>query len=223
MTRGATTTAIEGQWLVGPNRGMEAEVVDFRAGNLVAVGPAGQLQFGPPQSFRAQSGAEGDDLMRLLLPNPSTTDLYRGAMRESLANIWSTSELGHVDTRAWENLTEYIVDNGEGCLAFIRFMGRDCVGIAYSDDPHRSYALDSIIPDMPSRLRQTAREICGLPFFVYEGKAQCTAAFWSNGDELVGAEPWHEVYKFSGDVLRGELLHEAAWRSEAEETHEMPQ
>ncbi len=217
-----TTVKILGRWRAGRAAGREAEIIDVRAGNLVAVDADGALSFGDPRHFQAATGETGEALMRLLLPPPTTLELYRGAIRESLAALWSTAQIGHVDTRGWETCSDYIIDDGEGCMAIVQFVGHECVAAAYSDDPSRHYDPRPAIARMPAELRPIAAEIIALPFFAGPGGARQTSLFWSEAGVIVGAEPWPILYTYTGDILRRELLRDDAWRLEAREHYELP-
>lgn len=48
-----------------------------------------------------------------------------------------------------------------------------------------------------------------------------TGIFWSDGDIICGPEPWHATYRFGGEVLRRELLHDEKWLGEALEQYEL--
>jgi len=160
--------------------------------------------------------------MELLLPAPRSSELYRGAIREALASAWSISQIGRQDTRGWETSNSYLVDDSEGSRAYVRFIGDACVGIAFSDDPTRAHDLDAAISAVPDELRPAAREVGRLPFFYGNGSVRSTALFWSENGRLVGSEPWHVLYTYSGDILRGELLTDDAWRADAAETYDLP-
>ncbi len=221
VSRGAVAGPLSGRWRTR-SRSRPVHVIDFRAGNLVTVDDSGTREFGPPGSFQAESGESGNELMALLLPNPTTQQLYRGCLREALASVWSSARLGHVETRSWETQNDYIIDNNEGCLAFIQFIEDTCIGVVYSSDPARQYDIRTAIAAMPEQLKQPAQRVACLPLFHWNDRPRHTALFWGEGGKGVGAEPWHVVYKYSGDILRGELLAKSSWCREAAEYYDMP-
>jgi hypothetical protein len=215
-----TARAISGTWLTGENAGARATLADVRAGLLHGVSlPEGDYVSGDAEEFRADTGESGAELLALLLPPPTVTSLYDGAVRESLAAVHSIARIGRQDTQSWEDLEHYIVDDNGGCTAIAAFLPRGCAVAASSDDPTRTFDAAAAIARAPLHLQAELSSLCALPIFQFQGKSLVTAVFWSEGDVFAGPEPWPVCYIYGGEIFRKELLDDEAWKAEFPEEY----
>lgn len=209
---------ISGTWLTGKNSGARATLEDIRAGRLHGVSlPEGNYVSGAPEEFRADTGESGAELLALLLPPPTIASLHDGAIRESLAEVYSIARIGRQGTRGWESVAYYTVDDNEGCVAVAKFLPGACVAAASSDDPTRSFDTAAAFALAPPNLRAELASLCALPIFEVAGASTVTTIFWSDGGFLQGPEPWPTCYIFGGEIFQRELLDEEAWKTEASE------
>lgn len=206
---------IMGRWIAGSNRGQQAVVSDVRTGVLYTLAPDGALLFGSSQEFCADTGESGEALLNLLLPSPRASDLFLGALRESLAAVYSVAKIGRQDTRAWDQLDLYVVDDNEGNAAAVQFLSEGCVGAISNHDPSRDFNFAEAVAMAPLRLRQTLASLCRIPLFQDDGRPRVTAVFWAESGRLRGPEPWWATYLFGAELLRRELLDEEDWKDEA--------
>jgi hypothetical protein len=212
---------VEGEWLSGPNRGQRAEVRDVRAGQLVTLGENGIRALGSPDHFRAQSGESGAALLALLLPAPRIAALHHGAVRESLAAARAVAIFGQQETRAWDRLDIYVVDNGEGDVGVVQFLPESrCVGGATCHECTRGLDPKNLIATAPGAIRSALGALSTLPLLNSPGKARMTALFWGTQGLIEGPEAWHETYRHGAEVFRRELLADDGWRVDAGEHYE---
>lgn len=209
---------IAGRWWRGPNAGQAGILSDVRAGLVHGVLSNGARVLGSPHDFQAQSGETGDSLLGMLLPRPTASSFFAGAVREALAAVRSTAIFGRQDTRAWETPSLYIVDDGEGNAASAQLLAGAVVGAMCSHDPTRHFEiLDELVP---AGQREALASLLRLPF-LQSTTSLVTAIFWTEDGRLSSPEPWFKTYQFGGEIFRRELLGEAAWRREAAEQHDL--
>src|SRR5262249_8447530 len=109
--------AIRGKWTSGVNKGLFGVISDVRVGKIYTVAPDGTRAIGSPDEFRAETGETADHLMSMALPWPHQAALFRGAVREALAEARSIATVGIQDTRIWDQPYRYIVDDNQGNVA----------------------------------------------------------------------------------------------------------
>jgi len=167
-----------GRWKSAHESSTKVKAVDYRAGHLMTVDSSGQFTFGHPDEFISEAGLSGAGLMERLLPSPTVADLLHGCLRETLANAASAARIGRQETRDFDGPETYFADDNEGCVTCISFVGPECIGLGFSDDPSRTYDYQTVISAMPSPLQKRAKEVAKWPFF-------CGASTTLHGSFLV--------------------------------------
>lgn len=201
--------ALTGCWLSGTYAGQTGVLRDVRAGRIYGELADGTEVSGHPCEFRADTGQSGESLLASLLPPPRADHFFAGALRESLAGIYSTAVFGRADTRAWDRKSRYIVDDGEGNAAIAAWSDDGIVAAMCDHDSTRAFEFGFGIPD--DKLRKLS-ELIELPFL---RTCTVTAVLWSEQERLEGPEPWFKIYQCGGEIFRSELLNEDEWMSDA--------
>jgi hypothetical protein len=211
---------IHGTWIAGENTGERATIKEVRAGWLYAHRlPEGTPVSGDAAEFRADTGETGMALLERLLSRPKVASLFNGAMRESLAAVYSIARVGRDDTHGWEDTDRYIVGDSEGCTAIAAFLPAGCVVATSNKDPSRKFDTSAALAVAPPTLRAELAALCALPVFQFQGRSAITAIFWSEGEFFEGPEPWPNCYIFGGEIFHHELLDEEAWKARFPEWH----
>lgn len=128
-------SAVHGRW-IGTETSRSGMAIGFRAGLMVTVCD-GTTVLGPPQNFVSDQGLPGDQIIDSVVLPPYVADLKLGAIREAIASISDIARYGFMESRAWDGPSDYVVDNGEGDRAVVRFSNRGCFGAFVSNDPSR--------------------------------------------------------------------------------------
>jgi hypothetical protein len=151
----------------------------------------------------------------MLQHSPKHSVLYQGCVLSSIVNAvsagrYASSTFYH---SLWQNT--YLYDGTDGNYATVIFEQGKVMGSVYEKESERSlrhrdepYDLSALFRGMPASHQPLAdlmlsswhTEINGqkVPFI--------TAAFWNEGEYLTAAEPWEDVYRNGGELLRIQLL-----------------
>jgi len=191
---------VDGRW-DADDRGA-VRVVDFAAGWLWTEGESGEARSGSPDAFTTVGGESGEELVaRLMLP-PTVRELWYGSLRESLVAASYVAATGFGETRAWEGY-DYVLSDGSGSEAIIRFAGNACVAAVAYKDPWRSYDVDAAIRAMPESVREPLRELTTLPLLT--SGVGITALMFGEDGKLASNESWVTAYTFGAEMFRREM------------------
>ena len=155
--------------------------------------------------------ASGSPIVGGETPCPTWRDLFRGAVRESLAATNSVARIGTQDTHAWEKPIRYVVDDNQGNVAVVEFQPNGVIGAL---SVHSSVRLDRLAAFalVPHGARDRLAALCDLPL-LREGQG-VSAIMWSDGEHLQGPERWHYMGRTGMDLLRRELMTDLLWANE---------
>lgn len=153
---------------------------------------------------------------KFLAPN----QLWQGAILVSIAYAISYAEsaiLAH--ECSWDGLN-YNRQDSQGTRGTVVFGEQGLVGLVRDDRSpaapwHREgvYDFDAFLRGLPPDLSELAHEASQYLLDEYDDRVQpiITAAFWNQGDALVGAATWPELYAHGAHLFRIECMqHEAA-------------
>lgn len=156
------------------------------------------------------------------------TQLWRGAILGTIAHAtWISShpELAH--EQSWDG-PNYSVQNSSGAYGTITFAESGVVGVFFDVHSSRSpfhstdvYELDTLLDGMPATLSDLAHDEA-LQYVLQEYKNTTvpiiTAAFWTDQQYLMAAEPWPQVLANGAYLVSIQLMSEkeaiTAWRNE---------
>jgi hypothetical protein len=151
-----------------------------------------------------------------LAPN----QLWQGAILVSIAYAISYAEsaiLAH--ECSWDGLN-YNRQDSQGTRGTLAFGNQGVVGLVRDDRSpaapwHRedAYDVDAFLQGLPPDLSELAHEASQYLLDEYNDRVQpiITAAFWYQGDALVGAATWPELYAHGAHLFRIECMqHETA-------------
>jgi hypothetical protein len=206
-------SVFRGRWRGGAAPNVQATIVGVVAGLLRTVTVDGQELRGAPSDFELEGGQTGEEILSLILPPPTTDALFKGAVRNSIASACSIAIRGRCETRAWDAQNQYLVDDGMGNVAIVRFVGCECVCAAQDHDPYRSVSLRTLLERLPPHLHDSLMELCKLPLLVSvpELPNPITAVFWSSNNVISSGEPWFQTYTYGAETLELEFLSELEW------------
>ena len=207
---------IVGSWISGPSVGLQVRVCGYRAGLLVTLDANDQEISGRPNCFLSNGGEDGTTLVIRHCVSPSVEQLRYGTMREAIAAVYLVALYGFGESRAWDNANDYIVADGCGSYAVVRFgSGSSCVGVAISNNPRREYDLERASFDAPFEMRGIISDLLRLPLLV--GHLPVTSVFWGANNIISGAEPWPTLYAFGGELLEKEMMTDDDWVAETQD------
>lgn len=140
---------------------------------------------------------------------PLWHDLFRGAVRESLACAASVSRIGVQETRAWEAHLRYVADDNQGNVGVVNFSSNGACIAVCTRESMPNFNLDHALQLAPDGARESLVELCSLPF-LQSDPGGVSALFWSEGDRLCGPER-AEAFQAGLSLFRHELLSDEAW------------
>lgn len=211
---------IRGRWMAGPHDGRRGEASAYRAGNLVSRADDGQTLIGTAADFVSEEGDSGDVLLGKLVLAPRVSAVFEGCVRECLLNAHFCSLYGRQETRDFEGESLYIINDGSGAVGALRFQSGDVMGAISSYEHFRNFGVDALIGEVPERQRGVLTDLCHLP--LVSAPTKLTAIFWTESSLAYGGEPWHQTYKYGGEVLVRELMSTEERRNEAVTEEEVP-
>lgn len=217
---GALVRPTQGRWTTGPHQGEPGTLVDVDVGWIVVRRSDGSEVGGAPEAFLSASGESGDSLLAAVLKPPSCGGLFRGAVREALAEAYSTAKVGCAETHAWEKPMDYVADDGEGNTGVVRFRLGGAVAAICDHESTRSFRPDEAIALAPPDLRVDLAAVCNLPLL--NSTHPMSAVFWTRDGSLSGPEPWWQTYLAGARLFRRELLPPSSWVEEGSAHYGLP-
>lgn len=158
--------------------------------------------------------------MSLIKTPHKSGDLWRGCVLSTIVHaVWLVRhpELAH--EQSWDGLN-YNVQDTMGSLGTVTFGTEGTVGAFFDShsprSPFRTGARresSELLARMPAPLRALADgETLQYLLQEFDGEVQpiITAAFWTEADDLVAAEPWEDVLTNGGHLIQTQLLEPAA-------------
>jgi hypothetical protein len=149
---------------------------------------------------------------------PAWRSLFHGAMRQSLAAVYSVARIGTQGTNAWERPIRYVADDNQGNVGVVEFWVDGAVGAVVAHTPKGRFDRARAIDLAPPTVRDALIRVCDLPLLqslLQEGPGVPTgvwAAFWTVGEFIQSSESWGDTCL--SEVFETELLADSAWETE---------
>lgn len=161
---------------------------------------------------------------------PRTSQLFQGAILGTIAHaLWIAKYPDFANEQSWDG-PNYSVQNSQDVRGTITFLGSRVVGVFRDESSPRNpfsaeeeYDLSRFLVGMtPDLLDLATNEALQYVLEDYKGNIVpiITTAFWSDGEFLTSAEPWHEVVENGAKILQTQLIDTKAaitkWQSDYE-------
>jgi len=197
----------QASWGEGPN----AQIKGYRAGNL--LGSNGS--FATPDAVTLEDGRDGHAWLREVLPFPGREAFRYGCVRSALCAAWQESATGGWCGTVNFSKGQLYVDNQMGETGLVILGPERSCGAFASGDPYRPYDAKAAMETAPSWARPHLEALTAELATHYQTTP--TAIFWTEGDRIAGAEPFHVLYAYGFEMIGETLLDDAAWRAFVED------
>jgi hypothetical protein len=140
---------------------------------------------------------------------PNWHDLFRGAVRESLACAASVSRIGVQETRAWEARLQYVADDNQGNVGIVNFSTNGACIAVCTRESMPDFDLDHALQKAPEGARECLVDLCDLPL-LRSDPGGVSAVYWSERDRICGSDQL-EAFQAGLSLFQHELLSDEVW------------
>ncbi|WP_435158790.1 hypothetical protein [Haladaptatus sp. DFWS20] len=137
------------------------------------------------------------------------SQLREGALLGTIAHaVWIVNHPEFAFEQSWDG-DVYNVNDSSGSVGSIAFSEREAVGVFFTSEfDNSSIDVTSLFEGMPVDREVLKDEALEYMYLEVEGKSQqrVTAAFWTEDGQVVASEPWTDVDRKGGHLIRVQLL-----------------